>query len=90
MCLAKGKHCESLGMVVVVTISETRPCRGNEVSTKVFADMEKACGWIESQIEAIVSEYELDCERDVDGWLVKLDGYDHTIQYDAVEQSVIC
>ena len=47
--------------------------------------IEKAAKWIESQIDEKVLTFHLDRNAAVDGWFVKLAGYDHTIQYDVHE-----
>ncbi|MCQ2390027.1 MAG: hypothetical protein MJ240_01275 [Kiritimatiellae bacterium] len=77
-----------MNKVVVVTISETMMLHKNEVDTLVFDSMEKAEVWIERQVEKMVKNFQLDRESDVDGWFVQIDGWNHTIQYDAKERIV--
>lgn len=74
--------------VVVVTISETLATHENEVDTMVFDSMEKAETWVERQIEEKVRDFHLDRDTAVDGWFVKIDGWNRTIQYDAKEKVV--
>ena len=74
--------------VVVVTISETLLTHGNEVDTKAFSSLEKAEDWVERQIEEKVKDFHLDRDTAVDGWFVQIDGWNHTIQYDAKERTV--
>lgn len=74
--------------VVVVTISETLPTHENEVDTMVFDSFEKAEAWVERQVEEKVRDFHLDRDSDVDGCFVKIDGWNHTIQYDAKEKEV--
>lgn len=74
--------------VVVVTISETLPTHGNEVDTMVFDSIVKAETWVERQIEEKVKKFNLDRDSAVDGWFVQIDGWNHTIQYDAKEKVV--
>lgn len=74
--------------VVVVTISETLTIHENEVDTMVFDLMEKAEAWVERQIEEKVKDFNLDRDLDVDGWFVQIDGWNHTIQYEAKVKDV--
>lgn len=74
--------------VVVVTISETLPTHENKVDTMVFGSLEKAEDWVERQIEEKVKDFHLDRDTAVDGWFVQIDGWNHTIQYDAKERTV--
>ena len=67
--------------VVVVTISETFPAHDSELSLRCFSASEKAAQWIEGQIDEKVKEYGLDQNTAVDGCLVMIDGWNHTIQY---------
>lgn len=61
----------------------------DEVDALVFADWERAEDWIESQIDSHVTAFRLDRESAVDGWLVRLDGDVHTIQYDAKKRDIL-
>lgn len=74
--------------VAVVTISESFPQHGNEVSLRCFSSNEKAAKWIEKQIEERVRTFHIDRNAAVDGWFVKLEGEAHTIQYDVHELDV--
>ena len=74
--------------VAVVTISETFPAHDCKVSLRCFASSGKAERWIEGQIDEKVSEYNLDRNAAVDGWLVMADGWNHTFQYDTRELDV--
>ena len=74
--------------VVIVTIHETLAIHEDEVNTMVFDSMEKAETWVERQIDEKVIDFHLDRDSDVDGWFVKIDGWNHTIQYDAKEKVV--
>ena len=74
--------------VVVVTISETLVTHENEVDTMVFDSMGKAETWVERQIEEKVKGFRLDRDAAVDGWFIQIDGWNHTIQYDAKEKVV--
>ena len=74
--------------VVVVTISEILPIHGNEIDTMVFDSLGKAEAWIEQQIDEKVKDFQLDRDSAVDGWFVQIDGWNHTIQYDAKERVV--
>lgn len=74
--------------VVVVTISESFPLHGHAVSLRCFSSNEKAAKWIEKQIEERVRTFHFDREAAVDGWFVKLEGEEHSIQYDVHELEV--
>ena len=74
--------------VVVVIISETLATHEDEVDSMVFDSMEKAEVWIERQIDEKVREFCLDRDSDVHGWFVQINGWNHTIQYDAKEKKV--
>lgn len=74
--------------MVVVTISETMATHEDEVDTMVFDSMEKAEAWIGRQIKEKVKDFHLDRDSDVDGWFVRIDGWNHTIQYDAKEKTI--
>lgn len=74
--------------VAVVTISETLAPHEDEVDTMVFDSMEKAEAWIECQVDEKVKDFHLDRDSDVDGWFVQIDGWNHTIQYDASEKMI--
>ena len=74
--------------VAVVTISESFPLHANAVSLRCFSSNEKAAKWIEKQIEERVRTFHLDREAAVDGWFVKLEGEEHSIQYDVHELEV--
>ena len=74
--------------VVVVTISETLATHENEVDTMVFDSMEKAEAWVGRQIDEKVSDFQLDRASAVDGSFIQIDGWNHTIQYDAKEKVV--
>ena len=74
--------------VAVVTISESFQLHGNAVSLRCFSSNEKAAKWIEKQIEERVRTFHLDREAAVDGWFVKLEGEEHSIQYDVHELEV--
>ena len=54
----------------------------------VFDSKEKAGAWVERQIDEKVSDFHLDRDTAVDGWFVHIDGWNHTIQYDAKEKVV--
>ena len=71
--------------VAVVTISESFPQHGTEVSLRCFSSNEKAARWIEGQIDEKVQDHRLNRNVAVDGWFVKLEGEAHTIQYDVHE-----
>ena len=75
-------------MVSVVTISESFPQHGNEVTLRCFSSNEKAVKWIESQIDEKIKEFGLDRSEWVDGWFVRLGCEEHTFQYDAKEMDV--
>ena len=74
--------------VVVVTVSETLPTHENEVDTIVFGSVGKAGAWVERQIEEKVKDFHLDRDTAVDGWFVQIDGWNHTIQYNAKEKEI--
>ncbi len=72
--------------VTVVMITEETPLHAHEESVEVFSDSDKATAWIEGEIDRLVSEYELDREKDVDDWHVRLsEGHSHVIQYSLEE-----
>ena len=71
--------------VAVVTISESFPHHGNEVTLRCFSSNAKATKWIESQIDEKVLSLHLDRNAAIDGWFVKLEGEDHTVQYNVQE-----
>ena len=71
--------------VAVVTISESFPQHGNEVSLRCVSSNEKATRRIEGQIDEKVQDHRLNRNAAVDGWFVKLEGEAHTIQYDVHE-----
>lgn len=74
---------------VLVTIHEQLSMHSDEVNAMVFSDWDRAEVWIESQIDSHVTTFGLDCETDVDGWLVHLDGDAHMIQYDAKKRDIL-
>ena len=74
---------------VVVTIHEQQAMHSDEVDAMAFADWERAEAWIESQIDSHVTAFGLDRESAVDGWLVRLDGDAHTIQYAAQKRRIL-
>ena len=76
------------GTGFVVTISESFPLHGNEVSLRCFSSKEKATRWIEGQIDDEVRAFRLDRAAAADGWFVKLEGKERTIQYDVYELDV--
>ena len=74
--------------VVVVTISHSFPWLGNETTVRCFSSFAKAERWVEGQIDEKVKEYDLDRDRWVDDWFVRLGCEEHTFQYDAQEMEV--
>ena len=75
--------------VTVVMITEETPLHAYEESVEVFSNSDKATAWIESEIDRLVSEYELDRENDVDDWYVRLSkDHSHVIQYSLEEISI--
>lgn len=76
-----------MNQVFVVTISESFPLHGNEVTLRCFSSHEKAERWIEDRIEETVRTFGLDRSTAVDGWFVTI-ANDHTIQYDVCELNV--
>lgn len=79
------QNCNS---VVVVTISHSSPWHGNETSLRCFSSFAKAERWIEGQIDELVKEYDLDRDKWVEDWLVRLGCMEHSFQYDAQEMEV--
>ena len=72
--------------VAVVMITEETPMHAYEESVEVFSNSDKATAWIEGEIDRLVSEYELDREKDVDDWYVRLsEDHSHVIQYSLEE-----
>ena len=72
--------------VTVVMITEETPLHAYEESVEVFSNSDKATAWIEGEIDRLVSEYELDREKDVDDWYVRLSkDHSHVIQYSLEE-----
>lgn len=74
--------------VAVVTISETFPAHDSMLSLRCFSSSVKDERWIEDQIDGKVREYNLDRNMAVDGWLVTVDGWNHTFQYDIHELNI--
>ena len=54
----KNERCVS-----VVTITEETPVHAYENRVVVFSSSEKACAWIEREIDRLVTEYGLDREN---------------------------
>lgn len=77
-----------INTVVAVIISHSFPFLCNETSVRCFSSFAKAERWIEGQIDEIVKEYDLDRDKWVDGWFVRLGCEDHTFQYDAQEMDI--
>lgn len=74
--------------VFVVTISEQRPDGTHETGVEVFRREDSAVEWIEATISALVEKHKLVAALSVDGWFVKLDGWNHTIQFDIVKKTL--
>ena len=81
----KNERCVS-----VVTITEETPVHAYENRVVVFSSSEKACAWIEREIDRLVTEYGLDREKCVDDWTVRLSDGDHShmMQYTCEEVPV--
>ena len=77
-----------INTVVVVTISHSFPWLGNETTVRCFSSFAKAERWIEGQIDELVKEYDLDRDKWVEDWLVRLGCMEHSFQYDAQEMEV--
>ncbi len=76
----QGQH------VTVVMITEETPLHAYEESVEVFSDSDKATAWIEGEIDRLVKEYELDRDKDVEDWCVRLAGdYSHKVWYSCEE-----
>ena len=68
--------------VTVVMITEETPINACEKSVEVFSDSDKATAWIEGEIDRLVAEYELDRDKDVDDWCVRLvKDHSHVVHY---------
>lgn len=79
----------SRSKITIVTREEETGFHEHDFKAFAFGSYDNAVKWIDEQIAALVKQHGLDDDSDVEGWFVQVEGWAHTVQFDAKEEEVL-